>query len=676
MGLFSFLSGSKKPGARSGARAVPPHMKGPARATTAQPKPRATQSPAPGADAQPGSGKLLPYTKDGERFVCNTDSDLIAEKIYFATFPEVADAYPKDRVVSVSSWLANKVVPVVVSGRKDTLWLLVAPDFADSDDLIDIVREARRKGFEMHPEFQVVVVASTVLLAISRGSLGGKSMNQRRKIEGNRESAALFEGFKNIIDWAYIEGAADVDFRYSRRDERSLVGFSIGGKWVYPERFSMPSQTMIQMLGLAFQYGEGASEPSLDVLREQQLRIHLRLPKAGVEVMLRWASMAGDEMVAVTCRLIELNRKIESVSLESLGYLPSQQHILHRALNSDGGAVILSGVVNSGKSTTIATLMGTVPKTRKIVTIEDPVEFMIPGVISNTVARPLTGEASPILAAKLRTLKRTGFNDLLLGEIRDRETGAAAQDVFESGQKLYSTVHTGRAWMIPDRLAGQSIGIPREVLATPGNLRLLVNQSLIPKNCDHCKVPFTSLLSGQNAQEHGRWTAYADRLDRLYDLDLEKVMIRNEEGCSRCRRADMPQLNGFSGRTSASEMIEPDEAFCRLVAKGDNVGILHYLADIRGGTRYDDPNMLGKSSMDCAVYKMSIGMIDPREIEPRYMDFETVEITRENFRGARSSIEPTGGGRGRTAPPVQLAAAAQMPSAGAATNDNVRALAV
>jgi len=609
----------------------------PARTTSSQAKTVAVREvPGQAKPHRPTAG-LKCFERGGEPFVVHTEAEIVELKLFFQGIGESGEPVPKDKKIEISGWLSNKVFPVLASGRQNTLWLLATLEYANSDDLVEIAKTAQQKGYQMHPDFQVIVCSETLLLAVSRGNLGGRRMQLRRKIASDRNQANLFSAFSEIIAWAHTEGAADVDFRYSRRDERSCVGFSIGGKWVYPERHKMHSQLMIQMLGLAFQFGEGASEPSLDTQIEQQLRIFIDLPKNNVNVMLRWASMAGDETYSVTCRIIELNRRVEAISLEALGYLPTQISTLNRVLNSDGGAVILSGVVNSGKSTTIATLMGMVPKTRKIVTIEDPVEFMIPGAVANTVARPLTGESSPILAAKLRTLKRTGFNDLLLGEIRDRETGAAAQDVFESGQKLYSTVHTGRAWMIPDRLAGQSIGIPREVLATPGNLRLLVNQSLIPKNCPHCKRPFTSLMTSADPQLNRHWINYGERLRRLYDVNLDGIFIRSPEGCDHCRRPDMPELNGFSGRTSASEMIEPDEPFCRLVAKGDGVGMQYYLDELRAGRRYDDNNMTGKSSMDCAIYKMSVGELDPREIEPRYADFETCELKRASFNASRDS---------------------------------------
>ncbi len=645
---LSFLFGTKKKSRLApAASTVRPRGRVTSTAPLARTKVVSTREGGGTRDSQShGSATLTRYMRNNEPFVVHTEQEFIENKIFFHTIGENgAETVPKEKRIEVATWLSNKVYPVLVSGRQNTIWLLATPEYAGSEDLVEISKGVVQKGYLMHPDFQVIVCSETLLLAISRGSLGGKRMQLRRKVEKDRNSADLFSGFTDIITWAHSEGAADVDFRYGRREERSCVGFSIGGKWVYPDRFKMPSVLLIQMLGLAFQFGEGASEPSLDLGIEQQLRIFLDLPKINVSVMLRWASMAGDETFSVTCRIIELNRRVEAISLDALGYLPSQRATLNRVLNSDGGAVILSGVVNSGKSTTIATLMGMVPRTRKIVTIEDPVEFMIPGAIANTVARPLTGEASPILAAKLRTLKRTGFNDLLLGEIRDRETGAAAQDVFESGQKLYSTVHTGRAWMIPDRLAGQSIGIPREVLATPGNLRLLVNQSLIPRNCEHCKRPFTSLMQSSDPQMNQHWIKYAERLKRLYDISMDGVAVRNPDGCQHCRRADMSDLNGFNGRTSASEMIEPDEPFCRLVSRGDNVGILYYLDELRAGRAYDDPNMTGKSSMDCAIYKMAIGELDPREIEPRYADFETVELNRSRFNQGRAQGSQLGSRR-------------------------------
>ncbi len=578
---------------------------------------------------------LKSLRREGATVVVASEQQTVELGLFFEELrtPDASVPHHKRRPLEVAAWLETRIVPVLVSGHRNTVWLLVARDFENSDELREVAHAAVASGYVLHPDFQVVVMAETLLLAIRRGKFNTNRTVQTRRTEHAPDGSQLFGGFRDIVRWGYEQGAADIDFRCSRRDSRSMVGFSIAGRWIFPERFAMPTDMMREMLGLAFQFGQGASEPSMDLGLEQQLRIYLSLPPlrqgGAVSLMLRWASMAGDDVYCVTCRLVVLGRQLAATSLQELGYLPSQSATLQRALIADGGAIVLSGVVNSGKSTTISTLMGHIPATRKIVTLEDPVEFVLPGAVSNTIARPLTGAASPSLAAKLRTLKRTGFNDLLLGEIRDQETAAVAQDVFESGQKLFTTVHTGRAWMIPERLAGQSIGIPREVLATPGNLRLLANQSLLPRNCPTCKLPFEALISGAIDQQTAHWRAYGERLRRLYDLDLDRVHVRNPAGCSHCRHDDMPELSGFAGRTTAAEMIEPDEEFCRLVAVSDSVGMLRYLEALRDGTRYDDPDMVGKSAMDCAIYKVSTGEIDPREVEPRFTSFETVELVRQ-----------------------------------------------
>ncbi|WP_241213176.1 hypothetical protein SR914_20645 [Comamonas testosteroni] len=90
----------------------------------------------------------------------------------------------------------------------------------------------------------------------------------------------------------------------------------------------------------------------------------------------------------------------------------------------------------------------------------------------------------------------------------------------------------------------------------------------------------------------------------------------------------MPELNGLLGRTVVAELVEPDDHFLECIRDSKTIELSRYLASLRT-SRYDDPDMTGKSAMDCAIYKMSKGEIDPREIEPRFMSFVTVERRRE-----------------------------------------------
>lgn len=548
-----------------------------------------------------------------------TEEQILAAGLTFSIFNDSMPNRPH-----VASWLAPHILPVrcAIPGREG-VWLFCTMEYADSIEIAEMARDLVSRHFHLEKTFQIIVVTSTLLLSISRGTVNGRSAVMRGPSSDERKGAALLQTFISIIDWAHENGAADVDFWLRHKSDRSQIRFSIAGKWVEPERFRMPTATMRDMIGVAYQYGKGASEGAIDFGLEQQLRLFLTLPNTGDDVMLRWAGMAGDDIYCVTTRISRCNAGERGLTFDDLGYLDSQRAIWQRALRSDGGAIVLSGVVDSGKSTTLRAVLSQIPPTRKLVTIEDPVEDALPDAICNTIARSMAGSGSAILTSKLRVIKRTGFNDLFLGEIRDRETGQAMQDVLESGQKLWTTVHCASAWMIPNRLGGASIGVPREVLSTPGMLRLLVNQALLPRNCPHCRMPFTSLMTGQ---ESSVWKPYGERIQRLYDIDLSAVMVRNPEGCDHCRRTDLPELYGFKGRTNVSEMIEPDDHFLRLVAGNDGLKLAQYVRSLRGKVRFDEPDMSGKSAMECAVYKMTLGEIDPREIEPRFVSFEAVEL--------------------------------------------------
>jgi type II secretory ATPase GspE/PulE/Tfp pilus assembly ATPase PilB-like protein len=303
--------------------------------------------------------------------------------------------------------------------------------------------------------------------------------------------------------------------------------------------------------------------------------------------------------------------------------------MLDRACLTDGGAIVLAGVVGSGKSTTIATLIRALPKTRKVITLEDPVEYLIDNALQNSVARHLDDSNVTVFDAKLRTVKRSAMNDLLVGEIRDAETGRAFMDLAGSGVNLYTTTHAASALMIPERLASDFIGVSRDFLATPGVLKLLVYQALLPRLCRHCALPLESLHGKSDCDA---WLPWIRRFTSLYALHADRLRIRNPEGCQHCAMDELQHLNGTRGRTVVAEMIEPlhDEKFLRCVRQRDNIALRRHLR-ARCISPFDSADMDGKSAMECAVYKASIGEIDPRDIESRFQTYASIERERELF---------------------------------------------
>src|SRR5690606_1832590 len=138
----------------------------------------------------------------------------------------------------------------------------------------------------------------------------------------------------------------------------------------------------------------------------------------GHSIMLRWASLAADDGPSVCLRLLKRDAAARLPELEQLGYLPDQLALIDRVMLSEGGVVVFAGTVGSGKSTSLASLIARLPAHRKVITLEEPVEYLIPASIQNSIARHMHSAAHDNYASKLRALKRSAMTDVLLGEIR------------------------------------------------------------------------------------------------------------------------------------------------------------------------------------------------------------------------------------------------------------------
>lgn len=511
--------------------------------------------------------------------------------------------------------------------------LFAVAGHADSDQADELARMLAARHYRVGTPARVTVPAP-LLLALVRGQVDVAQLSAAHRAAVSQPRAAMAEAFHDMVAWGVRQGASDLHANVRLAQAESEVRYTIGGRYVMPPRYArMPTATLMDILAVAWMDVRGGNGAVFDPMREQQGR--LRMTVDGRAVMLRWASLATDAGPSVCLRLLPLEAPTVSSTLLDLGYLPSQIDMLERAGLAEGGAILLAGVVGSGKSTTIAALMAQVPAERKVITLEDPVEYLIPRALQNTVARPLDGSSADAFDAKLKTVKRSAMTDLLIGEIRDRETGRAFTDLAGSGTSLYSTVHAGSAMLIPERLASDFIGVPRDFLATPGILKLLVYQALLPRLCDACALPFDTLFQGP---ERAHWQRYAALLSQLYGADPARLRRCNPEGCVHCRNAQWPGANGLAGRTVVAEMIEPglDDAVLRAVRNCDSVSLRRHLSRQRR-TPYDAADMHGKSAMECAVYKVLHGQIDPRAVEPRFKAYATVALERATTSGRGSS---------------------------------------
>lgn len=557
--------------------------------------------------------ELADAQNDDSNIVLNTKPDLLRY---------LGSPVAQRRTEIVGEKLGSKICPIQTL---DGQWVILAlPDYAKSD-LIDSVRikcvdAGARKG-----EVRVVRVTPYLLLAHSQ-----REGYDVIEVAADDDTSGHFATFTDIIRYGVDNGASDVHLNVEDGEPQSQIHFTIEGQYTAPPQWRMDTVRLEELINVAWQKGTGGGSAVFAQNTEAQCRLVLRI--GGQRIMCRWASLAADRGVSVTLRLLKLDQTAERRSLESQGFLPSQIAMFLRAQTAEGGAIVIAGVVNSGKSTALAELMSMIPASRKIVTLEDPVEYLIARALQSTVVRSLDGSDDNAFTSKLKTFKRSAANDVLLGEIRDTQTGDAVVDITGSGTNLYCTVHAKSNVQIPERLASKSIGIPVDFLASPGILNLLVYQALLPVLCKDCAKPLSSLVETGGMDRRGihhdktYWAEYIERIERLFKIDTSRLRVKCDEGCDSCRRSDLPQLNGYKGRTVVASMLEPqvDREMLRHIRKNDTLGLQEYCETLEK-TAIDDPDMTNKTIMDCAMYKATQGLLDPRDIEQKTMAFDTFE---------------------------------------------------
>lgn len=533
-------------------------------------------------------------------------------------------AFLRLRIDWVGRSIAAQACPAEMSDGSVVVFCVPEREGTDVHASVCEAAKAHVRGAKMETR----LISGILLLTLVRERLEGTNIRLGGREQGHDRSDTS-RAFRDIVAWAVRKGCSDVHLNIDFDEAESQVMVHVDGHYVAPGHLRMPTERLLEIARVAWQDGHGGRESIFDPRAESQCRLYDVVD--GTPYMLRWGQFVADKGPSITLRLLSLAETDAAAGLEDLGYLPSQIGMLERAMLSEGGAIVFGGVVGSGKSTSLARLLGALPATRKIMSIEDPVERTIRHALQASIVRSFdTDNETSSFRAKLMMLKRAAVSDVLLGEIRDVETGRAFLDIVESGTNLYTTLHVGSVSGIPSRLASRQVQVPIDVLAAPGILKLLVYQALLPRLCPHCSLPLDALLDEApdalgRRKDAGHWSGYIDRLSRMYK-HLDLVRIRNPEGCEHCQRKELPDIYGYAGRTAVAELYElgHDTAALLRVREQDAIG----LAELYKARADGDPfsaNMDGKSAMQCAVYKMLHGRIDPRDIEPRFMSFETAE---------------------------------------------------
>lgn len=231
-----------------------------------------------------------------------------------------------------------------------------------------------------------------------------------------------------------------------------------------------------------------------------------------------------------------------ALGLARLGFEPQALEAFRRAINSAYGMVLVTGPTGSGKSTTLySSLKEVITPEENIVTVEDPVEYQLEGVIQV----PVNEKTGLTFATALRSILRQDPDTIMIGEIRDFETADIAVKAAITGHLVLSTLHTNDAPSSITRLI--DMGIDPFMVAS--SVILIGAQRLGRRLCDNCKQPLEGLPP--------------ERLLRLgvKPEELSTAKIYKPVGCSRCK-------NGYKGRFAIMEALEIDDEIRRIIIRG------------------------------------------------------------------------------------------------------------
>jgi general secretion pathway protein E len=270
----------------------------------------------------------------------------------------------------------------------------------------------------------------------------------------------------------------------------------------------------------------------------------IRLAVRGQDVDFRVSTVAS--MYGETVVLRVLDRGAVQFDWNKLGLAPAVVERLGSALELPNGIVLVTGPTGSGKTTTLYTgLLALNTISRKVVTIEDPVEYQLRG-INQIQVRPQIGLT---FANLLRTILRQDPDVIMVGEIRDLETAQIAVQSALTGHLVLSTLHTNSAAATITRL--RDMGLEDYLIAAV--LRGILAQRLVRRLCTACR------------RQAEAPSALTERFGLDPDGHGKPVMLWHPVGCPSCRGT------GFRGRQAIAEFLIPDQAVERLIfARADH----------------------------------------------------------------------------------------------------------
>ncbi|MCX6855781.1 MAG: GspE/PulE family protein [Verrucomicrobia bacterium] len=465
--------------------------------------------------------------------------------------PDSADAPELKRLMPPRVALKHRLLPLKIEEIEGQAKKLIVAGF-DPFDLIGRQAVAREVDvavrWEIAPRKRMLnamrdfygVGADTFEEILKGRDVDGADLEQRDEaniIDADDEEASVVKFVNTVIREALEQHATDI--HVEPMEEKLRMRYRIDGRLrevPVPENIKALQQSVIARLKVM---------AKLDIAERrlpQDGRISLQI--AGQFIDVRVATIPSVEGESVSLRLLGQ----EKFNLEKLRIEPDLREEIEVLLKKPNGIILVTGPTGSGKSTTLYTFLSQLNvEHRRIVTIEDPVENKLPGVVQIAV-RP---EIDLTFATGLRSILRGDPNVVMIGEMRDLETAEIAIRAALTGHLVFSTLHTNDAIGGIMRLVDMGV----EPFLVSSSVRAFIAQRLVRVLCADCKQVEPD--------------AAVKLRDLQYTGPLNAPVYRAKEGgCESCR------ATGYRGRMSIYELVRLTPAMGELVTHKASSGDL------------------------------------------------------------------------------------------------------
>lgn len=508
----------------------------------------------------------------------------------------------------------QKKLAILIAGK--VAFFVVDKSEFNQNQHLSLKKQVTRKGYTLGKDF--VALDSLISIIYSRDTDARAEANVAKLKDSNYKSMV-----EQIVDAAVSSRTTDIHMEPRLSGTKTgMIKFRIDS--ILRDHKRMAYDDLAGIAGYIYTFMADDNTRSEAVFNEKRMQsCSFSTVSNGKNFKVRYQSVRVNGGFDVIMRLLPLDLEEKGKSLHDLGYSDSHVIDLTLASKKSNGVIIVAGVTNSGKSTTLKTMMtmGEDMGAEKSYSIEDPVEYIIPGVSQINVQRSSSDDSGKNnFLESMRVIMRADPDTIMVGEVRDIDSCAMLQTMIQSGHRVMTTVHASSAIEIPDRLDSKEMGLSRHTMSTKSFFSALIYQRLLPVLCPHCKVPARDVLPDSKIKY----------LEKKFKVNAGNMFcaLDNEKGA---HGAACPHCKGFGvkGVTVSAEVIPPSSDFLKLIRdRKDYEAELLWRSSRQAS--FDEPDTTGKTAFEHGLYKVLAGQVDLSHLESNFVPIEKYELVNIN----------------------------------------------